>query len=70
MLQKARITFSTVVRPSVVTVMHCTCRRLDLAELFRRDAPHPYCGVSEASCDQTRVVGEVHCSQTLKVQKG
>lgn len=70
MTQKVRVTLSMVVRSSAVTVMHYTCRRLDLAELFGRDTPHPHCGVSEACCDEAGVVCEVHCSQTLQVQKG
>ncbi|KAF3843995.1 hypothetical protein F7725_016043 [Dissostichus mawsoni] len=42
----------------VVTVVRCTCCGLDLAELLGRDAPHPYCGVSEAPRDQAGVVCE------------
>lgn len=70
MLRKVTSTSSDVVRhSSAVTFARCTCRRLDLAQLLRRDAPHPHCRVGEASCNQAGVVCEVHRCQTLQENK-
>lgn len=53
-----------------VSIDCCTCRRLDLAEFFRSDAPHPDCGVSKASGNQARVICHIHSSQTLQASRG
>lgn len=52
------------------TIIHCTCCRLDFAELFWCDTPHAHCRVCKASCNQAGVICEVHCSQTLQEGKG
>lgn len=49
-----------------VTVTLRTCSRFNFTELFGRDAPHPDCGVGEATSNQAGIVCEVHCSQTLQ----
>lgn len=45
-------TCGAVLGLSEVALVYCTCCRLDFAELFRRDAPHPHRGVSKATRDQ------------------